>query len=334
MQISGFGEFDIIEKIFKPGFDHLIPENVTGIGDDCAIIPINDKQSNLYTTDLLIEDIHFLRNSITAFELGFKSLAVNLSDIAAMGGKPEGSFLSVGLPPDLEILWIKAFMQGFRKLSEKEHVPLLGGDTTKSSCGIVINVCVRGTILHQQIKRRSAALPGDIIAVLDPLGNSAGGLQIILNHYPDHDCHANLLKQHLTPYPKIAEGRFLAGINKVHAMIDVSDGIGSDLKHIANASDVAAEVYLENIPLSTDLKELCRLHKLDPLKLAVSGGEDYTLLMTIDGPAFDEITMHYQKQFESYLYPIGCILEGEPSVVYKKNGEIVEQDADGFDHFA
>jgi len=332
-KLSEIGEFGLIDKVISPRFQELVGKDITGIGDDCAIMPFSEKEVQIVTTDLLIEKVHFLRSAITAFQLGFKSLAVNLSDIAGMGGTPTATFLSVAFPKNLGVTWIENFMEGYRDLSEKENVPLLGGDTTNSPDNIVINVAVTGRMKKTQVKKRADAKPGDYIVVPDSLGDSGGGLQYILDGLPNDKFSKILLEQHLTPYPKVSEGKWFAQMDGVHAMMDVSDGVGSDLGHIVKASNVAAEVYLEKTPISKNLREAAEKYGWNDEELAFSGGEDYTLLLTIDPEAFEKLAGDFKKTFGRPLHVIGKINKGEPSIHYLRNGKAVKGPGKGFMHF-
>ena len=275
MKISKLGEFGLIEEVIAPQFKELVKKNTTGIGDDCAIIPIDKQHSHIYTTDMLIEKTHFLREKISPYQLGYKSLSVNLSDIAAMGGKPVATYLSLGLPRDMDVEWVEGFMQGYKALSKEFEVPLLGGDTTSSEDKIIINVGVTGEIPTENIKLRSAARNDDIVCLTGMIGDSAGGLQVILSELPQDDDAKKLVEQHLTPPPHVKEGLWLAQFDSVHAMMDVSDGIASDLKHILKASGLKGTIELTKIPMSYALTKQSEINHWNPLELAVSGGEDY-----------------------------------------------------------
>ena len=187
MKISTLGEFGLIEEVIAPEFKELVNKHLTGIGDDAAIIPIDKHTSHIHTTDMMIEKTHFLRDKISAYQLGYKSLSVNLSDIAAMGGRPVASYLSIGLPKDMEVEWVEEFMHGYKALSSQYHVPLLGGDTTSSEDKIIINVGVTGEIPVKNIKLRSAAREEDVVCLTGKVGDSAGGLQILLNNLPENE---------------------------------------------------------------------------------------------------------------------------------------------------
>jgi thiamine-monophosphate kinase len=332
MKLNEIGEFDFIAR-FSDKFNDLIKNGQKGIGDDCAIIPKNKDISFIITTDILIEDIHFIKEKITAFELGYKSLAINLSDIAAMGGDPVCSFLSVGIPKDTDVEWFDKFISEYQNLSEKYNVPLLGGNTAKSPDKLVINVCVIGEIENKKIKYRSGAKTNDIICVTDYLGDSAGGLNIILNNLPEDKDSSYLLHKHLMPEPEIFSGQWLASQKGVNAMIDVSDGISSDLNHIVKASKVAAIIGIDKIPVSRELKNISEKNNWNIDDMSVSGGEDYCLLLTIDKDCFQEISKNYQLKFNRPLFEIGKIITGSPEISFLKNNKKIEFIKKGFDHF-
>jgi len=333
MKISKLGEFGLIEQVIAPEFKKLVNKHITGIGDDCAIIPVTNKTSHLHTTDMLIENTHFLRDKIAPYQLGFKSLAVNLSDIAAMGGKPLASYLSIGLPKDMDVEWMEEFMRGYKDLSEDEDVPLLGGDTTSSQGPIVINVGVTGEINNQHIKKRSDGRAGDILCLTGEIGDSAGGLQVILDGLPEDQIAAKMLDQHLTPYPHVSEGLWLAQQQGVHAMIDVSDGIGSDLQHILKASNLEGFIELEKLPISRELKQQSGTYEWNAIEMAISGGEDYVLLLSVDASLYEKVAEGFHREFKRSLHPIGYLTQGDARITYLKDKKQVKDLKEGYRHF-
>lgn len=316
MKINRLGEFELIEQIRRQ-FAGIPSPGCEGIGDDCAVIPVTESEALVVTTDMLVEDIHFLRDRITPYELGCKSLAVNLSDVAAMGARPCGSFLSVALPVSTDTEWINAFLSGYHSLSETFSVPLLGGDTTASPDRLTISVTAIGRIALTDIKRRSAAQEDDKIFVTGTLGGSAQGLIDIKAGHGD----TLLAKMHNNPKPYVNEGIWLGRQSSVHAMTDISDGLASDLLHILQASGCSAEVTIEKIPANSSIK------------LAVTGGEDYRLLCTVDSRRATEIAENYRREFGEPLYEIGAICKGEPAICWKENGVVATIDWKGFTHF-
>jgi len=275
--LSDLGEFGLIGRI-RERFP--APEGVTGIGDDCAVIPQRSGRDTLVSTDMLIEGTHFLRRDIPPYRLGWKSAAVNISDVAAMGGQPTATFLSVALPADLETGWMEEFLRGYADISRRFGVALLGGDTTASPDRICLNVAVLGECPSGAARLRSAARDGDLVCVTGSLGDSAGGLKAILEGVArDADVQA-LIDRHYLPLPRVAEGLRLAATPGVHAMMDISDGIGSDLEHILEASGVGAVIDVPALPLSPALRRVCARLGWDAAALATGGGEDYELLFT------------------------------------------------------
>ena len=273
------GEFGLIDKIRK---SFPVPSGVTGIGDDCAILPGETGKETLISTDMLVEGVHFLLSDITPYQLGWKSAAVNMSDIAAMGASPKGTFLALSLPPEVSDEWVDDFLKGYGDVSEEYGFPLLGGDTTSSKSGICICVTAVGESLSCRSVRRDGAVPGDLICVTGTLGDSAAGLEIVLKGIGrESEESGYLLGKHYLPRPRIEQGLRLADCAGVHSMMDISDGIASDLRHILEESGVGAEVDVDLIPLSPQLKSFCGKYSIDIQKLALCGGEDYELLFTI-----------------------------------------------------
>ena len=238
-------EFGFIDSIARR-FASLPANGFEGIGDDCAVLPLGDGTALLFTADLLTEGVHFLREAAPARELGRKALAVNLSDVAAMGGRPAATLLSLALPEGVSEAWAQEFMEGYHELSERYGVALIGGDTTRSSAGITINVTALGRADEAHVKRRSDARPGDVIFVAGELGASGAGLRDILaGHYDTLPA-----AQHRNPTPQVEEGQWLGARREVHAMMDLSDGLASDLRHILDRSKVGARVELTRIPVA------------------------------------------------------------------------------------
>lgn len=323
-------EFDWIDRI-RARFAPLVPPGTVGIGDDGAVIPLGGGRSIVVTADMLIEDVHFVQAMIAGKDLGYKSLAVNLSDLAAMGARPLGSFLSIGLPKDVDVAWREGFLSGYQALSEKFNVPLLGGDTTAAD-RITVSVTALGTAQNEHIKRRNAARPGDVICVAGTLGDSAAGF-LLQGRTPENNGETKLISAHQHPEPQVDEGLWLAARGEVHAMMDISDGIASDLLHILKESNVSACVELENLPLSPELRQAAGEYGWNAEKLAVSGGEDYVLLLTAEPVAFAYLNQHFTSEFGTKLYPIGEILPGPPTIEWRRGGVVQHVDYKGYTHF-
>lgn len=312
------GEFDLIEQI-KELFAQPLGTEGLGIGDDCAIIPAGDHDL-LISTDMVIEGVHFLRAEASAYDVGYKSAAVNISDIAAMGGTPIATFLSIALPQDARGEWVEGFLAGYRAISNLYGVALLGGDTTSSLRNIAINVAIIGRIERGKALLRCGAKVGDTIYVTAPLGDSGAGLKAILEHTERCADVEYLLHRHYRPTPRITEGRAITLSGEGHAMMDISDGIASDLGHIVRASGVGAEVDLNAIPISPQLQRVASQQGWNPQELAASAGEDYELLVVG--------SQSLPKAINIPLYPIGRItngkgiewLQGDKKVIFEKRG--------------
>jgi len=334
VRLSDIGEFGFIDRI-TPDSIKRAQGLIQGIGDDAAVLDKDDQSYSLVTTDLLIEDVHFLRDKITPWQLGWKSLAVNLSDIAAMGGIAKEAFLSVGIPKVMEVDYWDEFYRGFKDLAAQWQVNLSGGDTTGSKGPIVVSVTVVGEVPKQEVTYRKGAVPGDRIAVTGFLGDSAAGLDMLLNDRAEYQrSYPDLIKAHNEPVPHLAEGRWLAQTQAVSSMIDISDGLASDLGHILDRSGMGATVDLSRIPLSESYRKYTASRDKDPWEFSLGGGEDYVLLCTIREDRFEAVSQDWEQRFRRHLSEVG-VIESKPGLRYSHpDGIIGHKSLRGFDHFA
>jgi thiamine-monophosphate kinase len=333
MKLEQIGEFGFINKISRGCL--IRPDNIVrAIGDDAAAFTVPSDQVSLITTDLLVERIHFIRKTISGFDLGYKSLAVNLSDIAAMGGEAREAFVSIGIPLKCPLNYLEAVYDGMKHLAAKFNVNILGGDTTRSEIDLIINVVVHGMATKDRLLCRDAAEPGDIIFTTGYLGDSRAGLHLILNHLPvDSTEMKALYRAHVLPEPHLREGRFLAGQSGIRAAIDISDGLGSDLGHIAEQSAVGATIYAPEIPVSDSLQKFCGAFGFDPLEYALRGGEDYTLLCTAAPEKAEEIAQKFQNEFKRPLFRIGKTTADSRLKIIYPDGTSKPISPRGWDHF-
>lgn len=318
MSSAFFSEFSFIEYIAKHA-KTVKGKSSIGIGDDCAVLPYNTTHDLLVTTDALAEDVHFLLNKASAYDIGYKSIAVNLSDIAAMGGEPLALFLSLSFPKSLSKKWLEEFMEGVFSF----NIPLMGGDTTSSKSQIFISVTALGTIKKGHVKLRDMGKKGDILCTTGTLGGSGLGLEKLLEGKK-----SLFINQHLRPTPHIEEGKFLAHFKSVHAMMDISDGLASDLKHICNKSQLSAKIHLDKLPLPKGLKG-----QKSSYSYALESGEDYCLLVSIAPNAFESINEQFNHKFGRPLYSIGQLTEGNTEITYYLNNERQPLNYSGYDHF-
>lgn len=311
-------EFGLIENLARL-FGDVDLGGWEAIGDDCTVVAIGQGEVLCITTDMLQEDVHFLRSATSAYELGRKALAVNLSDVAAMGVRPCATLLSIALTEDATEGWAEEFLRGYHSLSKEYGVALVGGDTTRSKAGISINVVAIGRGKAECVKRRSAARKGDVIFVGGVLGESALGLKDILAGRYDTPC----AEVHRNPEAQILQGEWLGSKPQVHAMMDLSDGLASDLCHILRMSGCGAEIDVERIPAAHG-----------DLQSAVCGGEDYKLLFTVDAAMTDSLQSEFMAKFGEQIYPIGRIIESaEPRIKWLCQNEEFFPDWRGFTHF-
>jgi len=328
MDINKLGEDGFI-SFLQSRFNAHLPKNVlAGIGDDCAVIKQSETRAELITSDLLIENEHFTIGQISPEELGHKALSINLSDIAGMGGTPKIALISLGIPKTTDTDWLKRFFSGVQKPAKKYQVHLLGGDLSKSEI-IVINVTIIGKAHPKNIRYRNGAIPGDIICTTGPLGNAGAGLKILQEEISlSEKIRFPLIKSQIQPDPHLKIGNSLAKHPEVHAMMDLSDGLAADLSRLITASKVGAIIHVENLPLSLELQEAAKICRWDPHELAISSGEDYCLLLTIERDAFSAL----QKQCPFPLFAIGEIIKDPKSLTYLDHGKEISPPK-GFDHF-
>ena len=334
MSKGEFGFIDFIKGHFEVPGSAIVPAGVKGIGDDCAVIPVNKEshisdalkcdEEMLFSTDLLMEGVHFLREESSPEDVGWKAAAVNLSDIAAMGGSPVATFLSIALPKDAQGDWAERFIAGYAEISRQYDVPLLGGDTTSSLRDIAINVGIMGKCPSGKALCRDGARAGDIVFVTGCLGDSAGGLQVILKGVERGNEESILVDRHKRPIPRVCEGKTLRETGLIGAMMDISDGIASDLRHILKASGVGAEVDLAKLPISQELAQVCKKYGWSTYELATGGGEDFELLFTAPEEVADMLDFP--------IYPIGRIVAGS-GLKWMHNEKEADFDAIGFKHF-
>lgn len=262
-------EFQIIQDFFNQQKMHR--DDVTlGIGDDAAIVSIPADHQLVITTDTLVENVHFLANT-APFDIGYKSLAVNLSDLAAMGATPTWITLALTLPQK-DPHWLSEFSRGLMTLAAQYNIELIGGDLTRGP--LTITIQAHGVVPNHQALRRDQAKPGDLIYITHTLGNAALALELMQQNKIIPESLSTCLNR---PEPRITIGKKLLTI--AHAAIDISDGLAADLSHILAQSQVGAEINIEQLPISKQLLEITSPEHA--LTLALTGGDDYELCFTI-----------------------------------------------------
>lgn len=342
-------EFDFINKLRRKvegnsGSSLIHPASlVHGIGDDAAVFKPLAGSDVVVTTDLLVEDVDFRLNTTRPDLLGHKALAVSLSDIVAMGARPRWALLSLGVP---EAIWNSEFLQqfydGFFKLAARYGVTLIGGDISRTSDKIVIDSILIGETPKAGAVFRSGARPGEQIFVTGFLGDAAAGLRLLErgarlpttsdSNFESKASHglAYLLLRQLQPEPRVGWGLLLGEQHLASAMIDISDGLSSDLNHLANESNVGALIDASRIPIDPQVTELTGRRALDPLMLALHGGEDFELLFTVKPESISKLP----KRVDGVsLTRIGEIKEASHGVRIAEGSKTWTLEPGGWEHF-
>lgn len=318
--MSEFSLIDIIRRRCTSSRSDV----VLGIGDDAALVEVPPGCELAVCTDTLVAGIHFPLGT-TAFDIGWKSLAVNLSDLAAMGATPAWAVLALTLPTD-DVQFVAGFADGFAALAKMHKVALIGGDTTQGP--LCISVTVHGLVPRGQAMRREGARPGDLVFVSGTLGDAAAGLQYVSGHLRGQESDA--LRQRLNrPEPRVAGGLALRGL--ASACIDVSDGLVADLGHVAKASGVAIEIDRWKLPTSFALQSCCTSALRAQLQL--SGGDDYELAFTLPAGKIDAMN-DALAGVDCAITCIGRVLEGEGVRVVDADGNEISTLRGGWEHFS
>jgi thiamine-monophosphate kinase len=291
VRLAALGEFGLIDHIARLTADTKPLATAgrvrLGIGDDAALLEIPPGRQVVATIDTLMEEVHFRREWTGAEDLGWKSLAVNVSDVAAMGSEPLAAFLSLALPGDTSVEWVEDFTRGLEACAREYGSCLAGGDTVRSLRHLAITVALLGTVERDRALLRSGARVGDAICVTGTLGDSAAGLALLMAKERGVDLDlarsefGPLLEAHHRPRPRLAAARALAASGCVTAMLDLSDGLASDLRHLAARSGVGALIRSDALPVSESARAAGAALGIDPVDWALHGGEDYELLFTV-----------------------------------------------------
>ncbi|MGQ9531942.1 MAG: thiamine-phosphate kinase [Desulfotomaculales bacterium] len=313
---------------------------VRGIGDDTAVLEFAGGRL-LATVDMLVEGVHFDLAFIKPWQLGRKALAVNLSDIAAMGGEPLFALVSLGVGGQIDEDFVREFYKGMVAMAGPYGVQIVGGDTVRSPGGLVVDVAVLGRAAEHVT--RSGARPGDLVAVTGSLGASAVGLHWLLRQKEgrpgvfidaagEDEVVRTVVRSHLEPEPRVREAAALAATGLVTAMIDISDGLASEVNHIARESEVGMVIYAGAIPVAAATREVALLLGADPLEWALAGGEDYELLLTCV-PGSEERLREAVAATGTPLTFIGKVVPAERGVtLVGKDGAVRPLEPAGYDH--
>jgi thiamine-monophosphate kinase len=342
---NSMGEFDFIKRLRQrvnssTHSSQSTESLIVGIGDDAAVFRATAGKDQVIATDLLVEDVDFRRTTVPPFFLGHKALAVSLSDISAMGARPRWSLISLGVPEDVwQSEFTTKFYEGLFQLAQQYDVQLIGGDTSRTTEQIVIDSIVVGECSADSAIKRSGARPGDQIFLTGTLGGSGAGLRLIERgaHLADQNFSLaetkvldHVLLRHLRPEPRVGWGIVLGQERFPTAMIDISDGLSSDLNHLCEDSGVGALIHSSLIPIDEQVIELCGRRALDPLQLALHGGEDFELLFTVRPDVIPKLPRRVDGV---EITKIGEVVESSAGVKISEGSRIWELKPGGWKHF-
>lgn len=335
--VNTLGEFGLIDQLTKE-FSLTNKSSIKGVGDDAAAVDIG-KEYLLVSTDMLVEGIHFDMSYTPLKHLGYKAVVVNLSDIYAMNGKPEQITVSLAISNRYSVEALEELYEGIQLACEKYKVDLVGGDTTSSPKGMTISITALGRVAKKRMALRSGAKPGDIICATGYLGSAYLGLQILEREkqifienpdiQPDLDNATELIERILKPEARKDAIEYFEKVELVPtSMIDISDGLASELHHISKQSNVGLYIEEAQIPISQEAQLKAISFNLDPTTVALHGGEDYELLFTVSADDLEKV------KFMPDLYIMGDILEKEAGVkLHTTGGNIHDIPAQGWQHF-
>jgi thiamine-monophosphate kinase len=336
MLIDELGEFGLIEQI-KKLVDKEQKKAVgisVGIGDDTAVVAPPDADRMLLTTDTMVENVHFNRAYIRGEDIGYKAMATNISDIAAMGGRPDYATITLGLPRDTDVEFIKDIYRGLLSCAGTYGGLIVGGDLTKSA-KVFITVNLTGRASTDLIKLRSYAEPGDVVMVTGAVGGAGAALRgLKAGARPGRGMPRSLFMRYARPTPRLLEGSLAAGAG-ANAVQDISDGLLADLRHICRASGHGARIRLDDIPMFPEAAKLPGLSKASALRLALTGGEDYELIITAKPAAAAIVKAKVESNTKTPVTFIGEIVAGGTDVeVVDAEGRTVRQKRTGYEHFS
>lgn len=336
-EIGSIGEFGLIDRL-KEGLVKRQPSTITGIGDDTAVIDVGDRYM-LMTTDMLVEGVHFDLSYTPLKHLGYKAVAVNVSDIAAMNGIPTQITVAIGLSNRFSVEAVEEIYEGIKVACEHYRVDLVGGDTTASHAGLIVSVTAVGFVDKDKVVYRSGAKVNDIVCVTGDLGAAYMGLNILAREkevwktnpefQPQLDKYSYLVQRQLRPEARLDIVIELADLGVVPtSMMDVSDGLASELFHLCKHSGLGVAIFEDKVPMDAKMFETAAIEfKIDPITAALNGGEDYELLFTISQDDFEKLKLHSDIHFIGYMqHPM------KGKTLTTKSGNVVDIEAQGWRH--
>jgi thiamine-monophosphate kinase len=334
MDIGGIGEFSLIASIRQRMEGRYPPEVARGIGDDCAVLRPQAGMEWVITTDTQVEDVHFRRAWLTPYQIGWRSMAVNLSDIAAMGAQPFGALAALTLPAATEVEFFNQLLDGVCDLGLRFNCPLIGGNLARDPAHLSLTLTVLGHVPLGTAVLRGGARPGDEIWVSGRLGGAAAGLRTLLQTVPLADAVRTALRQrYAQPQPRVGEGIFLQASGCLTSMIDLSDGLAGDLGHLCEESGVGAQIVADALPLQAGVREVAAAQGEDAIELALRGGEDFELCYTAFPGTVIPMVDQFRAQFDTELTRVGTITAERALQLVQADGSKMPLSPQAFDHF-
>lgn len=333
MKIGEIGEFGLIERMTAK-LPPLSGNVIKGIGDDTAVLKQTYGQNLLMTTDMLVEDIHFSLKYGTCHSAGWKALAVNVSDIAAMGGTPTYAVVALAVPPGAAVGDIEDLYAGIGDCAREYGVDVVGGDTVRSTGGLAINITLLGKLEPDRAIYRSGAVPGDIIMVTGNLGHSAAGLYSFSSGIGGTagEPAEEVKHSHLYPAARLKEGQILGGSGLATSMNDISDGLASEILEICEAAGTGCEVYNDKIPFSAATAVVAENADTDPVEWALYGGEDFELVFTVNPQNIERVKL-ILKETGCFARVVGTIIPKTEGCSLIKDGVRHALKPGGYNHF-
>jgi thiamine-monophosphate kinase len=330
--IAELGEFGLIARITAG-----LPQSadvIIGVGDDAAVLDIGCDELLVATCDAQVEDTHFRLQHTNPQDIGRRALAVNLSDIAAMGGRPRFALISLLMPPTLDVAVLDGIYQGLREEANQFDVALVGGNVARNAERLIIDITLLGTGTRNRLLRRDSAKPGEAVMVTGSLGSAAAGLLVLEDEQlatkiPSENLVGVLAAQR-TPTPRVAAGQWLAQ-HDVTTGIDVSDGLAADISHICEASGVGMHIEAESLPIQPEVVTLATLAGREPQELALFGGEDYELVFTVPADRADVVAHELFVATGVKATTIGTVCEGSAMTLFRQ-GKPSPLRSTGWDH--
>lgn len=334
IHVGEIGEFALIDRLQRFLQAPSGSQVVKSIGDDCAVLQPAPESELILTTDSQEEGVHYRLDWSTPEEIGWRCLAVNVSDIAAMAGRPLGAVVALSLPPDLDVAFVDGLYTGMQDLARRMACPIIGGNMTKTTGRVSVTITVLGEVPKGQAIYRSGAQPGDAIWVTGPLGGAKAGLEALLKPDAVRDVPtAHALACYRRPQPRLWEAQFLRQRATLHSLLDISDGLSGDLRHICEASGVGAHIEAAAVPIHDDTRRIAEALQADPLSYALHGGEDFELCFTAQTRQIEPILGDFEQQFSRSLVRVGMVRKGKEVTLRRSDGSEAVLPTRGYDHF-